>query len=252
MKTVRVKDIVFNEGIPKICVPLAGRTTEEILNQITYLNRVDFDLAELRVDFYEDAGDFTKVIGLLKKIREIYNKPLLFTFRTIKEGGRQEMSEEKYFQLNSAAVKSGLIDIIDVELFTDREKIIKLIALSKENNVKVIMSSHDFDKTPAKEELVNRLAKMQEYGADITKIAVMPKSEEDVLKLLSATLEMKKIKGDRPCITVSMGTLGIISRVCGELFGSCMTFVSAGQVSAPGQISVDDARNILNLLKTGY
>lgn len=252
MKTVRVKDIVFNEGTPKICVPLAGRTTEEILNQITYLNRADFDLVELRVDFYEDADDLTKVIGLLEKIRETYNKPLLFTFRTRKEGGRQEISEEKYFQLNSAAVKSGLIDIIDVELFTDKEKIIKLIALSKENNVKVIMSNHDFDKTPAKEELVNRLAKMQEYGPDITKIAVMPKSEEDVLKLLSATLEMKKIKGDRPCITVSMGPLGVISRVCGELFGSCMTFASAGQVSAPGQISVDDARNMLNLLKTGY
>jgi 3-dehydroquinate dehydratase I len=252
MKTVRVKDIVFNEGTPKICVPLAGRTTEEILNQITYLNRVDFDLAELRVDFYEEAGDFTKVIILLKKIRETYNKPLLFTFRTRKEGGRQEMSGEKYFQLNSAAVKSGLIDIIDVELFTDRDKIIKLIALAKENNVKVIMSNHDFDKTPAKEELVNRLSKMQEYDADITKIAVMPKSEEDVLKLLSATLEMKKIKGDRPCITVSMGPLGVISRVCGELFGSCMTFASARQASAPGQISVDDVRNMLNLLKTGY
>ncbi|HEY5575805.1 MAG TPA: type I 3-dehydroquinate dehydratase, partial [Clostridiaceae bacterium] len=151
--------------------------------------------------------------------------------------------------LNKAAIESGAIDLVDVELFSTPEKINSLIKFAKENNVKVIMSNHDFFKTPAKEEIVSRLVKMQEYGADITKIAVMPKSEEDVLTLLSATLEMKKVKGDRPCITMSMASLGVISRLSGELFGSCMTFAAARQISAPGQVSVKDARHILNLLK---
>lgn len=192
MKTVKVKDITFNEGAPKICVPLVGKTEAEILDEVAYLNSVDFDLAEFRADFYEDVEDFAKVQSLLKKIRESYNKPLLFTFRTHKEGGVHEMSEEKYFALNRAAVESRCIDLIDVELFSTEEEVKKFIAFAKENNVKVIMSNHDFCKTPSKEELVNRLVKMQELGADITKIAVMPKSEEDVLTLLSATLEMKK------------------------------------------------------------
>ncbi len=248
MKTVEVKDIVFNEGAPKICLPLVGKTEQTILNEVDFLDTVDFDLAEFRVDFYEDVEDFNKVKDLLQKIRQNYNKPLLFTFRTKREGGEYEMSEEKYFELNRMAIESGFIDLVDVELFSSQDKIKELIAFAKGKDVKVIMSNHDFYKTPEKEEIVNRLVKMQEYDADITKIAVMPQCEEDVLTLLSATLEMKKEKGDRPCITMSMASLGVLSRLCGELFGSCMTFVAAKEVSAPGQVNVKEVRNILDLL----
>ncbi len=249
MKTVQVKNVTFNEGAPKICVPLVGKTETEILDEVNFLSSVDFDLAEFRVDHYESVEDFSKVLSLLKKIRESYNKPLLFTFRTAKEGGVHEMPEEKYFALNKAAIESGAIDLVDVELFSTPEEIINLVKLAKKYNVKVVMSNHDFFKTPAKDEIVSRLIKMQEYDADITKIAVMPQCEEDVLTLLSATLDMKRNKGDRPCITMSMASLGVISRLSGELFGSCMTFAAARQVSAPGQVSVKDVRNILNLLK---
>ncbi|NTW71168.1 MAG: type I 3-dehydroquinate dehydratase [Eubacteriaceae bacterium] len=249
MKTLKVKDIIFNEGAPKICVPIVGKTEEGVIEEFKFLSSVDYDVVEFRVDHYEDVEDLDKVKALLGKIREICSKPLLFTFRTKKEGGVHEMSEEKYFALNRAAIESGLIDLVDVELFSTAEEINKLIAYAHENHVKVIMSNHDFFKTPEKEELVKRLMKMQEYGADITKIAVMPQSEEDVMTLLSATLEMKKSKGDRPCITMSMGALGVVSRLAGELVGSCMTFAAAKQISAPGQIGVDDARNILNLMR---
>lgn len=248
-KTVKVGDIIFNEGSPKICVPLVGKTDREILDEIAFLDSLDFDLAEFRVDHYEDVEDFSKVQSLLRKIKEKYHKPLLFTFRTAREGGVHEMPEEKYFALNRAAMESGAVDLIDVELYSDPEEIKSFIKLAKENDVKVIMSNHDFFKTPEKDEIVSRLVKMQQYGADITKIAVMPQTEEDVITLLSATLEMKKLKGDMPCITMSMGASGIISRLSGELFGSCMTFAAAKQVSAPGQISVKDVRNILNILK---
>lgn len=247
MKTVKVLDVVFNEGTPKICVPLVGKTESDIMDEIEFLSTIDFDLAEFRVDFYEFADDFEKVKALLNKMRKAYKKPLLFTFRTKKEGGGFEMSEDKYFALNKIAIESDCIDLVDVELFSSSDKIKELIENAKENNVKVIMSNHDFFKTPAKEEIVSRLVKMQEYGADITKIAVMPQSEEDVLTLLSATLQMKKEKGDRPCITMSMGSKGIISRLTGELFGSCMTFAAAKKASAPGQVSVKDVKNILNI-----
>jgi len=248
-KTVKVMDLIFNEGSPKICVPLVGKTDMEILDEIEFLDTVDFDLAEFRADHYEDVEDFPKVQSLLRKIRDKYNKPLLFTFRTAKEGGVHEMPEEKYFALNRAAMESGAVDLIDVELYSNPEEIKNLIKLAKEKDVKVIMSNHDFFKTPEKDEIVSRLVKMQQYGADITKIAVMPQTEEDVLTLLNATLEMKRCKGDRPCITMSMGPLGIISRLSGEMAGSCMTFAAARQVSAPGQISVKDVRNILNIMK---
>lgn len=89
---------------------------------------------------------------------------------------------------------------------------------------------------------------MQEIGADLPKIAVMPISSEDVLKLLEATNSMKQKYSTRPIIAISMGHLGVISRLSGELFGSCMTFGSAKDASAPGQIEVKELKNILDLL----
>lgn len=94
------------------------------------------------------------------------------------------------------------------------------------------MSNHDFHKTPAAEEIVQRLRKMQELGADIPKIALMPQNKADVLTLLSATLEMQERYADRPIITMSMAKTGVISRLSGEVFGSAATFGAVKKASA--------------------
>ena len=91
---------------------------------------------------------------------------------------------------------------------------------------------------------------MQDMGADIPKIAVMPQSKADVITLLDATQEMYTKYADRPIITMSMGPAGVISRLSGEAFGSAMTFGAVGQVSAPGQIPVERLRNALQILHT--
>ena len=144
--------------------------------------------------------------------------------------------------------KSKLVDIVDVELFTGDEFVKEMIEVAHENGVKVIMSNHDFFKTPSKEEIVSRLCKMQELGADIVKIALMPEKEEDVLTVLSATLDMKKNHAKVPVVTMSMGGKGVISRVAGEIFGSDMTFGAVNKVSAPGQLEVGKLVEILKTL----
>ncbi|MPM38712.1 3-dehydroquinate dehydratase [bioreactor metagenome] len=247
MKTIQCQNLIFNSGLPKICIPLTGKNITSILDEINDLNQVDHDLAELRIDFYEDVDDFSKVVDLLKKIREIYFKPLLFTFRTKKEGGVHDMSEENYFELIHMATDSGLIDMVDIELFSHEESLRKAVAFAHEKHIKVVMSNHDFHKTPDKDEIIKRLLKMQENGADISKIAVMPTCDDDVLELLSATMEVKNKYGF-PCITMSMGRLGAITRLSGELFGSCMTFAVVKNTSAPGQISAAKVKEVLDLL----
>ncbi|KAF5035934.1 3-dehydroquinate dehydratase [anaerobic digester metagenome] len=247
MKTIQCKNLIFNSGLPKICIPLTGKNITSILDEINDLNQVDHDLAELRIDFYEDVDDFSKAVDLLKKIREIYFKPLLFTFRTKKEGGVHDMSEENYFELIHMAIDSGLIDMVDIELFSHEESLRKAVAFAHEKHIKVVMSNHDFHKTPDKDEIIKRLVKMQENGADISKIAVMPTCDDDVLELLSATMEVKNKYGF-PCITMSMGRLGAITRLSGELFGSCMTFAVVKNTSAPGQISAAKVKDVLDLL----
>ena len=124
----------------------------------------------------------------------------------------------------------------------------KVIKTAHECGVKVIASNHDFRKTPPKAELISRMRKMQELGADISKIAVMPQSTEDVLTLLSATEEMRRCYADRPVITMSMAATGVISRVCGEVFGSALTFGAVGKASAPGQMGAGELKEMLTTL----
>ncbi|MGM9943345.1 MAG: type I 3-dehydroquinate dehydratase, partial [Lysinibacillus sp.] len=183
------------------------------------------------------------------KLREIFAEELLlFTFRSHKEGGNKEISDAFYVELNQTAIRTKNIDLVDVELFNEEENVKTLVATAKENGVYVIMSNHDFFKTPAKEEIISRLCKMQEYGAHIPKIAVMPTSVADVITLLDATNTMKTEHADRPLITMSMGGTGVISRLAGEVFGSAFTFGAGKEASAPGQIPVEELRTVLNIL----
>lgn len=163
------------------------------------------------------------------------DKPLLFTFRSAKEGGEQALSVADYIALNRAAVDSGLVDMIDLELFTGDEQVKATVEHAHAKQVLVIMSNHDFHKTPAAEEIIQRLRKMQELGADIPKIALMPQNKTDVLTLLSATLEMQEHYADRPIITMSMAKTGVISRLAGEVFGSAATFGAVKKPQRPGR-----------------
>jgi 3-dehydroquinate dehydratase-1 len=143
---------------------------------------------------------------------------------------------------------TGEVDIIDVELFKDGVEIGKLVEEIHAFDVLVIMSNHNFTETLEKDEIINRLRKMQELGADLPKIALMPNSPADVLCLLTATEEMASKYATKPLVTMSMGGLGSISRLSGEVFGSSMTFGTAGKSSAPGQISVSELKQCLQTI----
>jgi 3-dehydroquinate dehydratase I len=248
-RSVTVKGISIGEGAPKICVPMVGKTIPELIEEAEFLKTTDLDVVEWRVDFFEHVEDLEKVKDALSAIRSIlHDIPLVFTFRSAKEGGEKEISTEYYFELNRVIAESGQIDIVDVELFNDEEEIKLLISAAHDNKVYVIISNHDFDKTPAKEEIVARLRKAQELGGDLPKIAVMPKSAADVLTLLDATNTMNEQYGDRPIITMSMAGKGVISRLAGEIFGSALTFGAAKKASAPGQVPVTELRRILSLI----
>ena len=237
MNTVKVRNVEIGSGIPKICVPIVEVTREKILSSAADIIRIGADVVEWRADWYEDIFDFTKAEETLKELRKVLGEtPLLFTFRTVKEGGEKQAAADIY------------VDLKDVEIFTGDEAVKRVVKTAHGHGVKVIASNHDFQKTPEKEEIVSRLCRMQELGADIPKIAVMPRNKKDVLTLLAATEEMASVHADRPIITMSMAGAGVISRLCGEVFGSALTFGSAGKASAPGQMKAEDLRTVLELL----
>ena len=249
MNTIKVRDIEIGAGAPKIIVPIVGVTKEDILNEAKTFDSIPVDVVEWRVDWFEHVFEFDKVEDVLKELRTVLgNIPLLMTFRTKKEGGEKAIDTKDYKELNLRAAKTGYVDFIDVEIFTGDDVVREIIDGAHAAGVRIIASNHDFFKTPAKSDIIYRLRKMQDMGADIPKIAVMPQSKRDVLTLLCATEEMVTDYADRPIITMSMAGTGVISRLCGEVFGSSMTFGAAKKASAPGQMGVNDLNTVLDLL----
>lgn len=249
MNPVEVRGVKIGKGIPKICVPIVGKKRAEIIAQAEAVAAFSVDLVEWRADWFEDIFREGCVEDILEELRRVLgNKPILFTFRTAAEGGEREIAKEEYVWLLEAAAVTGNIDLIDVELFMGDEIVRKIVQRMKTSGVKVIASNHDFNGTPAKDELIRRMERMREMGADIPKVAVMPQNRRDVLTLLAATEEMTRNHVEYPVITMSMGETGVISRVCGEVFGSAVTFGSVGKASAPGQMEAEELYTVLCLL----
>lgn len=249
MNTVKVRNVEIGSGVPKICVPIVGVTKEDILAEAKSFDNIPVDVVEWRVDWFENVFDFSKVKDTLKDLRAVLgDTPLLMTFRTSKEGGEKSIEIDDYAMFNIKVAETGYVDLIDVEVFTGDDVVKKIIAGAHNAGVKVIASNHDFNKTPDKDDIISRLRKMQDLGADILKIAVMPTNKKDVLTLLTATEEMYSDYAERPIITMSMAGTGVISRLCGEVFGSSLTFGAAGKASAPGQMGVNDLSTVLALL----
>lgn len=250
LNTVTVRGVELGTGQPKICAPIVGSNREEILEQAKALRDLPVDLVEWRVDHLNNVSSLSllTVLTFLSELRnELGDLPLLFTFRTKREGGEKDIAPQGYLELNRTIAASGLIDLLDVELFLGDDLFTKLAEYAHEKGVKVIGSNHDFQKTPSKEELLGRLKKMQDLGADLLKVAVMPQDTRDVLTLLAATEEAAATL-KQPVVTMAMGGKGVLSRVAGEAFGSAMTFGSAGKASAPGQLDVKTLRAILDAL----
>lgn len=249
MKTVSIRNVTIGEGIPKICVPIIEKTEKEILEVAKEIIKLSIDIVEWRADWYEGVFEEEKLLSLLERLRSVLGEiPLLFTFRTTKEGGKGDVELEQYYEINQIVAESGYADLIDVEAFRGKEIVKAILKDAHRCGVKVVGSNHDFNNTPSQYEIVKRLRLMQELGVDIPKMAVMPKNKQDVLTLLAATEEMYDQYADRPIITMSMTGEGVISRLCGEVFGSAVTFGAAEKASAPGQMDVEELREMLTIL----
>lgn len=247
-KPIQIKNITLGQGLPKICVPLTSRTAEELCRQARAAVMAGADLVEWRADFFEELEQEVKTAETLELLSDILDPiPLLFTIRTKKEGGNKEISLNDYVNCNLLAAKTGYADLVDVEIFGDEAEKKALISDIQKLGVKVIASTHDFEKTDSREMLLSRFQEMDASGADILKMAVMPKDFEDVAAIMQATNEMTKLT-DKPLISMAMGDTGSMSRISGENFGSCVTFGTVGKPSAPGQFPIKELRMMMEAL----
>lgn len=234
----------------KTIVPITAQTKEQALAQAQVIaNTADADLAEFRIDLLSFASDTKQVIALGHELKKILgNKPMIATIRTKNEGGQLEISDADYGKTYQAYLKNPFMDWLDVEMFRDQKVVSEIVQKAHQKKVLVVMSNHDFQKTPSQDEIEKRLLKQDQMGADVLKIAVMPKSKQDVFTLMNATLKVSQ-QITKPLLTMSMGQLGTISRVATANMGGSYSFGMIGQASAPGQIDVTKLKQILQTVQ---
>lgn len=238
-KQIQIRGVVVGGAYPLICLPLVAKTKEDLMTEVSLLVDLAPDVLEWRIDGFAEVENIAKSLSALGELRSLVgNIPLIFTCRIDQEGGMCKISQEKRLELIIAAVESGNVDFIDIELCNGREFIDAVKIHTQAQKVTLILSYHNFEETPDETFIYNKLQAAYAAGADIPKLAVMPKDYADVLTLLSATNRARNSGVDVPIVTMSMGEQGAITRVAGGLFGSDITFAIGKVASAPGQIPI--------------
>lgn len=200
----------------KMCTPVIGKTLKEFLKNLDQVQEVS-GMVELRVDKIKNLSERD-----LHLIRKKTIKKSIFTCR------KKEMILK--------AMNLGF-DYIDIEL-----SLISNLNLPKQEKTKIILSFHDFKKTPNIQELTSTVTHMRKYNVEIIKIATMVDSDQDIKNLLQTLLIKKK---NEKMIVVGMGEKGKITRILGPLLGSFLTYASTSfGKSAPGQLEISELKKI--------
>nr|HUM56919.1 type I 3-dehydroquinate dehydratase [Bacillota bacterium] len=248
--------------ISRICMPITGSSKNEIIRQTEKAMTAKCGMIEWRAD-YLWAGDPVSVhkdplviLDILDTIcrisknaetgkssgkEEIKNKTVIFTLRTKEEGGKANLKRSAYMEIIRDVIQKSRVDMVDIELLgengtEDKARLEFIVDIAHDEGKKVILSNHDFERTPDMEVITGRMDSMKELGADIVKVAYMPCDDADVDVLMDAAESMQKKNPKMPLVVISMGENGKRTREGSEAYEPAIYFISGpGGPSAPGQ-----------------
>ncbi|MFM8585207.1 MAG: type I 3-dehydroquinate dehydratase [Gammaproteobacteria bacterium] len=235
---------------PAVCLSLMTADLATLDVDLGSLVALAPDVIEWRVDHFRAVNSENEVFAAASRLRAAAGeRPLIFTLRSEGEGGaKTDLEPTAVGRLLIRAAESKSFEFIDVELSWPANLVEAVIDAAHQNDVQVIVSSHHFDGTPSEDEIIGLLARAVEVGADVAKVAVMPDTMTDVIRLLSATERAARTL-PVPLITMAMGSLGVVTRVFGSFFGSALTFAASEKSSAPGQLPIETLREILETVR---
>ena len=218
----------------KTCVSIAESSPNKIKIKLkTALKKSDY--VEVRLDFLKKE-QVPKVLEIIKKD---LNK-IVCTLRPKTEGGRFEGNEKERISIIKLISEYNPY-LLDIE-YNTLKKNKELVKYLKSTKTKLLVSWHDFKKTPKKTELQNKIKQMSKFSCNV-KIVSTAKSTDDSTRMLG----LYSKKGKNNLISFAMGDAGKVSRILCLYLGSPYTYVSLGKAVAPGQFSIDEVNNIINL-----
>jgi 3-dehydroquinate dehydratase-1 len=218
----------------KTCVSIA-ETTPKKLNQTLKIALRKSDYVEIRFDFLK-AEQIPQVLENVKKDL----KKIVCTLRPKTEGGKFDGNERERISILKLIAEYNPF-LLDVE-FNTMKKEKSLVKYLKTTKTNLLISGHDFKKTPNITELKKKLNQMSKYSSNV-KIVTTAKTTDDSTRVL----QLYNKKGKINLIAFAMGDSGRISRILSLYLGSPYAYVSLGKPIAPGQFSVDEVKKIINL-----
>ncbi|MDH5463804.1 MAG: type I 3-dehydroquinate dehydratase [Nitrosopumilus sp.] len=220
----------------KTCVSIAEETPNKI-KQVLKNALTKSDFVEVRFDFLKTE----QIPEAIKIIKKDLNR-IVCTLRPKTEGGKFTGSEKERIAILKLIAEYNP-HLLDIEFNTLRKNS-SLVKYLKGTNTKLLVSWHDFKKTPSTAKLKNKMTQMSKFSSNV-KIVSTAKSTDDSTRML----ELYRKKGKNNLIAFAMGDLGRISRILCLYLGSPYTYVSLDKAVAPGQFSVDEIKKIINLKK---
>ncbi len=222
-----------------LTVPILVESSEQAVADISRAAELGAEMVELRIDYLcRYDGDVVRaVVGAAKKL----GLAVLATCRANWEGGKFGQGEKSRAMMFKAAVRAGA-DYIDIELACRAEGEIKAAELAAEGDVRVILSSHDFEKRPA--DLAQRVAVMVERGADVAKVAYKAERICDCFDAID--IYRSESQAGRQAIALAMGEAGVMTRQLAKKLGGKLTFAALGEGlgSAAGQVTIEQMRSL--------
>lgn len=218
----------------KTCVSIAENSSNKIKNNLKQALKKS-DYAEVRFDFLK-TDDIPQT---LENIKDDLKK-VVCTLRPKSEGGKFEGSEKERVAILKLISEYNPF-LLDVE-FNTIKKNKELAKYLKSTKTRLLISWHDFKKTPKFSELKNKMNQMGKFSNNV-KIVTTAKSAKDS----TVTLQLYSQNKKNSLIAFAMGDNGRLSRILCLYLGSPYTYVSLGKPIAPGQFSVDEVKKIINL-----
>lgn len=221
------------ERQPVIATALTDGAPSGQARQARLAQQQGAEALELRADLLVDPA---QVRAALTAVRAASSLPLLLTYRSATEGGKGAGHGQGYEDYLASLLQLRLpVAAVDIEMACLASK--ALVAEAKAGGYDVVGSCHDFTATPSAAQITQKLAQITAAGADITKVAYMPRTAQDVAALRHAAHDFAGAYPHQPLIAISMGQLGAPSRT--DLV-NCLTFatIADGAASAPGQATI--------------
>lgn len=221
----------------KVCVSVFATDVPELLGRVQQAERLRADLIEVRLDKLRSYHG-------LSKVAKSVECPLIATCRPLTEKGSYEDSEADRIKVLQQAIEEGF-EYADLEHTTNR--LDRTIQALRGKGAKIILSHHDYFRTPDQPEMAAALLQLQKQKPDLSKIVTTAQLPADNLTILSFLYNNHR---NIPLISFAMGRAGVWSRLLAPFYGAAFTYASLdrGLETAPGQPTISELRSIYETL----